>query len=62
MKLWSKTNTEDTGSIEKFTVGKDRDFDIMLAEYDVLGSIAHTQMLRSIGLLLIPNSKQSTAN
>jgi len=50
MKLWQKS-TEVNKSIEKFTVGKDREMDMLLAEFDVLGSIAHTQMLESIGLL-----------
>lgn len=50
MKLWQKS-TEVNKSIEKFTVGKDREMDLLLAEFDVLGSIAHTQMLESIGLL-----------
>lgn len=51
MKLWSKENTETSALIEKFTVGKDKNFDLLLAEFDVLGSIAHTQMLESVGLL-----------
>ncbi|WP_045459721.1 argininosuccinate lyase [Sporocytophaga myxococcoides] len=50
MKLWQKS-TEVNKSIEKFTVGKDREMDMLLAEFDVLGSLAHTQMLESIGLL-----------
>ncbi|HQS25429.1 MAG: argininosuccinate lyase [Sphingobacteriia bacterium 24-36-13] len=51
MKLWSKSNTNTTQEVEKFTVGKDKDFDTLLAPYDVLGSIAHVKMLASIGLL-----------
>ena len=51
MKLWSKSNTSTTEAVEKFTVGKDKDFDTLLAPYDVLGSIAHVKMLASIGLL-----------
>lgn len=51
MKLWSKSNTNTTQAVEKFTVGKDKDFDTLLAPYDVLGSIAHVKMLASIGLL-----------
>ncbi|MDO9155341.1 argininosuccinate lyase [Sediminibacterium sp.] len=51
MKLWSKSNTNTTQAVEKFTVGKDKDFDTLLAPYDVLGSIAHVKMLTSIGLL-----------
>ena len=41
MKLWSKENTATTNAVEKFTVGKDKDFDALLAPFDVLGSIAH---------------------
>ena len=48
MKLWSKSNTNTTQAVEKFTVGKDKDFDTLLAPYDVLGSIAHVKMLASI--------------
>ncbi|WP_069660545.1 argininosuccinate lyase [Arcticibacter eurypsychrophilus] len=50
MKLWQK-DKEVSGSVEKFTVGKDRELDQFLAEADVLGSLAHTRMLESIGLL-----------
>ncbi len=51
MKLWSKENTRTSGQVEKFTVGKDKEFDLMLAPFDVLGSIAHAKMLASVGLL-----------
>ncbi|MBA3706082.1 MAG: argininosuccinate lyase [Bacteroidetes bacterium] len=51
MKLWQKENNKPSELIEKFTVGKDNELDLLLAEFDVLGSIAHTQMLESIGLL-----------
>ncbi len=51
MKLWSKDNTDTSKQVEKFTVGKDREFDLQLAPFDVLGSIAHAKMLASIGLL-----------
>jgi len=51
MKLWEKENTNTSARIEAFTVGKDKSFDILLAEYDVLGSMAHTEMLEGIGLL-----------
>jgi argininosuccinate lyase len=50
-KLWQKDNTSVNERIEKFTVGRDPEFDILLAEFDVLGSLAHTEMLESIGLL-----------
>jgi argininosuccinate lyase len=51
MKLWQKANTTTSQKIEAFTVGKDRELDLQLAEFDVLGSLAHTRMLESIGLL-----------
>lgn len=50
MKLWQKT-TEVDKTVEKFTVGRDREMDFYLAKFDVLGSLAHTRMLESIGLL-----------
>lgn len=50
MKLWQK-NTDASQAVDKFTVGRDREMDIYLAEADVLGSLAHTRMLNSIGLL-----------
>lgn len=49
-KLWEK-NFEVNAEIERFTVGRDREMDRYLAKYDVLGSMAHITMLRSIGLL-----------
>jgi len=49
-KLWTK-NVSMTQEIEKFTIGKDREMDLYLAKYDVLGSMAHITMLESIGLL-----------
>ena len=49
-KLWEK-NYEMTSEIERFTVGHDREMDLYLARYDVLGSMAHITMLQSIGLL-----------
>lgn len=51
MKLWSKDNTDTSKLVEKFTVGKDKEFDLLLAPFDVLGSIAHAKMLASVGLL-----------
>jgi argininosuccinate lyase len=62
MKLWQKTNSSPSGlpadqagdadkRVEQFTVGKDREMDRYLAAFDVLGSLAHIQMLQSIGLL-----------
>jgi argininosuccinate lyase len=50
MKLWQKDSGPDA-QVERFTVGKDREMDVYLAAYDVMGSLAHTRMLESIGLL-----------
>lgn len=50
MKLWDKGTTVNE-LIEIFTVGKDREMDLYLAKFDVLGSIAHAKMLQSINLL-----------
>ena len=50
MKLWSK-GFEINKEIERFTVGRDREMDLYLAKYDVLGSMAHITMLNSIGLI-----------
>ena len=49
-KLWEK-NIDVNPEIERFTVGRDRELDLLLARYDVLGSLAHSTMLHSIGLL-----------
>ncbi|HUM98302.1 MAG TPA: argininosuccinate lyase [Chitinophagaceae bacterium] len=50
MKLWQK-NRVSLKEVEQFTVGNDREMDMYLAPFDVLGSLAHIQMLESIGLL-----------
>ena len=50
MKLWSK-NDELDKIIEKFTVGKDRYYDMFLAKYDIVASIAHAKMLKKINLI-----------
>ncbi len=50
MKLWQKDKSA-LAEVEKFTVGKDRELDIYLAPFDVLGSLAHIRMLESVGLL-----------
>ena len=50
MKLWDKGYSIDT-SIERFTVGKDKELDLLLAPYDILGTMAHVTMLESVGLL-----------
>lgn len=64
MKLWDKGISVDK-LIENFTVGKDRDLDLYLAPYDVLGTMAHVKMLSKIGLisagelkLLIPELRE----
>ena len=49
-KLWEK-NIDVNPEIERFTVGKDRELDLFLAPYDVMGSLAHSAMLASIGML-----------
>ena len=50
MRLWEK-NVSPAAEIDKFTVGRDRELDVWLAPFDVLGSMAHATMLESIGLL-----------
>lgn len=50
MKLWEK-NVQVNKDVESYTVGRDREMDVYLAPYDVLGSMAHITMLESIGLL-----------
>ena len=50
MKLWDKGLTTDK-KIDMFTVGNDRELDLLLAKYDVIGSIAHAKMLHKIGIL-----------
>ena len=50
MKLWEK-GIPTQKIIEEFTIGKDADLDLLLAEFDVLGNIAHAKMLESAGLL-----------
>ena len=49
-KLWEKSTSVDK-DVERYTVGRDRELDIFLAPYDVVGSLAHIAMLNSIGLL-----------
>ncbi|MBS1949996.1 MAG: Argininosuccinate lyase [Cytophagales bacterium] len=50
MKLWTK-NSDSLKSVTDFTTGQDREMDLYLAPFDVLGSLAHIQMLESINLL-----------
>lgn len=52
MKLWQK-NTESAKEVDAFTVGKDRESDMYLARFDVLGSLAHIKMLQKVGLITI---------
>lgn len=58
MKLWQKDNTDTARLVEQFTVGKDRDFDLLLAACDVQGSLAHTEMLCQNGLLTTVEKEQ----
>jgi argininosuccinate lyase len=61
MKLWSKSNTTTTERIETFTVGRDREFDLLMAAYDVEGSIAHVTMLGEQGLMSIQDAETAVA-
>lgn len=56
-KLWEK-NVQVDHEVDIFTVGKDREMDLYLAKYDVLGSMAHITMLESIGLLIQRGTKR----
>ena len=57
MKLWDK-GQRTSANVEEFTVGRDREFDMYLASYDILGSIAHTMMLQECGLLTLAEGQQ----
>jgi argininosuccinate lyase len=57
MKLWQKGAVAHE-KVDEFTVGKDREYDLVLAQYDCQASIAHAKMLAKIGLISIPESKQ----
>lgn len=59
MKLWQK-DKRALAEVDKFTVGKDREMDMYLAPFDVLGSLAHIKMLESVGLLTKEELKQLT--
>lgn len=61
MKLWSKSNTTTTERIETFTVGRDREFDLLMAAYDVEGSIAHVTMLGEQGLMSLQDAETAVA-
>ncbi|HEX5651925.1 MAG TPA: argininosuccinate lyase [Chitinophagaceae bacterium] len=60
MKLWQK-DSASLKEVEQFTVGRDREMDARLAGFDVLGSLAHTQMLETVGLLSKEELKQLQA-
>jgi argininosuccinate lyase len=53
MKLWEKTGSDINKQIEEFTVGRDPEFDMLLAKYDVQGSAAHAKMLASVNMLTV---------
>lgn len=59
MKLWQK-NIASLDEVEKFTIGNDREFDVLLAPFDVLGNIAHAKMLATVGLLTNDEADQLT--
>ena len=59
-KLWEKS-VEVNHDVDTYTVGRDREMDLYLAKYDVLGSLAHITMLESIGLLTADELKALTA-
>jgi len=61
MKLWSKEKTSTTAQIEQFTVGRDREFDFLMASFDVQGSIAHVTMLGEQGLMSPENAAKAVA-
>ena len=53
-KLWQKTSqtaSENLQKVEQFTIGNDNELDMFMAAYDVLGTLAHIEMLESVGLL-----------
>jgi argininosuccinate lyase len=56
MKLWDKKGSDIDSQIEKFTVGRDAEFDMALAKYDVMGSMAHVKMLASVNMLTTAES------
>ena len=59
-KLWEKT-VQVNHDVETYTVGRDREMDMYLARYDVLGSLAHIKMLESINLLIADELSQLTS-
>ena len=61
MKLWSKETTTTTAMIESFTVGRDREFDLLLAPFDVKSSIAHVTMLGENGMMTKEEADKAVA-
>lgn len=61
MKLWQKENTSVSRLIESFTVGRDKEFDLLLARYDVEGSMAHVAMLGQVGLMTAEEAETAIA-
>ncbi len=59
MKLWQKANSIDS-KVDSFTVGKDREYDLILVQYDCKASIAHANMLAKVGLLTKDEAKKLT--
>lgn len=57
-KIWQKDDNATNILVNKFTVGKDLDFDERLAKYDVEGSMAHCKMLAEVGIISNEESKQ----
>jgi argininosuccinate lyase len=57
MKLWDKKGSDLNDQIELFTVGRDPEFDMVLARYDVQGSVAHVKMLESVQMLSTEETK-----
>ena len=60
MKLWQKGATAHE-KVDAFTVGKDREYDLVLAKFDCEASVAHAQMLGSIGLITLNEVEQLCA-
>lgn len=61
MKLWQKQGSEILKEVESFTVGNDAAFDLLLAKYDVQGTIAHVTMLGEVGLLSVEEANTAVA-
>jgi len=57
MKLWEKKGSDINKQIEEFTVGRDPEFDMVLAKYDVQGSMAHAKMLAAVKMLSAAEAK-----